>query len=171
MALLGLVKVPKIYKGLMTSADKQVFSNVKLTQNGSEIVIQFDYDDETYFRGWMKRVNGSEITGKDTRKNYLVKNEVGSLYDRLSDSFAFNQLNLLFISNIYNILDETTKNSLPADLKKALDDFIAFRAANPELFPMDLDDEELTGKVNRVVGKEKKVKDIIKKIDAEEDDI
>jgi len=169
---LGLVKVPKIYKGLMTSADKQVFSNVKVKTTGSgEALIKFNYTDETYFRQWITRVNATEVTGKSSRISEAVKMEAGSMEERLDDSFTFNHINLLLIAGIYNALPTATQDAIvPAKLKAVLDGFITIRTNKPELFPLDLKDNFIDT-VQQTILRDEAIKDIVKVIDAEEDDI
>ena len=164
---LALVKVDKLFKGLMTSADKEVFENVKIQPGSSNVLIKFTYENETYYKNWLDRVNGTEISGENDRVSQAIKMDVGGLVERIGDGFLFNQLSFLMINGIYNVLSSTDQGNIPKDLKDVFDSLKSIRASNPELFTIDLK-TSLISAMEDIVNREKEVKNIVKSIEAEE---
>jgi len=162
------VLIEKVRKGVMTSADRGVFTNVKIfTAEDGSIVVSLEQEDAAYFADWLARVNGSSLSGLSKART-RIESETGDEKDRISDAFKFCQFLMLAVSDIYQNIDaDTPTTAMDADIKTALDDFDTTRTATPELFNIDLK-TSLTSEMAKVVVREEAVKDALKDMAAEE---
>jgi len=159
----AVVKVNDVSRGLLTSEDKAVFSNVSIGMSDEgEVIIKLDYTNSSYFLSWVDRDGGEVIGDSKPKIRYLVCMDVGDCKDRLADSFKFIQFLMLAVSNLYSVQSQDTKDNMDGDIIDTLDNFLTIRAENDELFNIDLK-ESLSTEINdKLVMREKKVKDIIK---------
>ena len=163
------VVIDKVQKGVMTAADRGVFSDVKIfnSVDNHQIIVRLLHSNETYFNNWVTRVNGVVLTSRNKMRTF-IEEATGDAKDRMADGFKFAQLLLYSVANIYENSTSTLKTAMNADVKAALDAFIVIRDANPELFNVDLKDSWASEMV-KIVNREKDVKDIIKAVSTEEE--
>jgi len=155
------VKIDQIQKGVITSADRGVFEEVRIftTENG-DTVIRIKHSDNSYFRSWVTRVNGQQIGGLNKARTF-IESVTGDTKDRLADAFKMCHFLMYAVANIYEKSTSTLKNGLEDDIKEALDAFITIRDANPELFNLDLKSSKANA-LSTIIAREKDVKDILK---------
>jgi len=161
------VVIDKVQKGVMTAADRGVFSGVKIYNSTDyhSIVVRLLHNDDTYFNNWVKRVGGTVLSGR-TKMRTFIEEATGDAKDRMADGFKFAQFLLYAVANIYENAGSTITSAMDSSITDALDAFIAIRDANPELFNIDLK-TSYEAEISKIVNREKDVKDIIKAIDAE----
>jgi len=163
------VVIDKVQKGVMTAADRGVFSGVKIfnSVDSHTIVVRLLHNDNNYFNNWVARVGGQVLSGR-TKMRTFIEEATGDAKDRMADGFKFAQLLLYSVANIYENSTATLKTAMNADVKAALDAFITLRDANSELFNVDLK-TSWADEMVKIVNREKDVKDIIKTVVAEEE--
>jgi len=162
------VVIDKVQKGVMTAADRGVFSGVKIFNSidSHEIIVRLLHNDDNYFNNWVARVGGQVLSGRNKMRTF-IEEATGDAKDRMADGFKFAQLLLYSVANIYENSTTTLKTAMNADIKAALDAFISIRDANPELFNVDLK-TSWADEMTKIVNREKDVKDIIKAVSSED---
>ena len=163
------VEIAKVQKGVMTAADRGVFSGVKIftSIDNKQLIVRLEHSDATYFSNWLSRVSGRQLGGMEKMRMF-IEDATGDAKDRMADGFKFAQFLMYAVANIYESSTTTLKTAMDSDIKAALDAFIVLRDANPELFNIDLK-PSLSGEIEKIVAREKDVKDIIKVVAAEDE--
>jgi len=163
------VEIAKVQKGVMTAADRGVFSGVKIftSTDNQQLIVRLEHSDDVYFNNWLTRVGGRQLGGLEKMRMF-IEDATGDAKDRMADGFKFAQILLYAVTNIYENCTTTLKTAMDADVKAALDAFITIRDANSELFNVDLK-TSWADEMVKIVNREKDVKDIIKVVSAEEE--
>jgi len=163
------VVIDKVQKGVITAADRGVFSGVKIfnSVDSHVIIVRLLHSDDNYFNNWVARVGGQVLSGRQKMRTF-IEETTGDAKDRMADGFKFGQFLMYAVANMYENSTTTLKNAMDTDIKAALDAFIVIRDANPELFNIDLK-VSLADEVEKIVNREKDVKDIIKTVSAEDE--
>lgn len=158
----GVVVVDKIDKNIITRADREYFTEVKI--GGSPLIegniIYLTYTDKEYYIKWIKRVDGKVLSGKMFERA-IISLEIGDLEDRISDSFKFNALLLLLIKDMYVALPSTVKDKFSKQFNNLVQTYSTFRSNNQYLFNIDLKGDYVS-EFSKILNREKNVTAIIK---------
>ena len=162
-------KIKEVSANTLKEEDLQYMSNTKIfTSEWGDLMLKFESDNPEYVNKWRKRTDAEMVTGKKSKLRQYIEMENYDVRDRLADTFKFNALIMFMISELYKNITKTKMNK---DIKALFDEFIKITsAAQSEVFDIDLKSSYLDVLVE-LIGREQKITNIIKMIDAEEEDI